>query len=53
MIVVKRKARKEKECYFCLKKIKKGEEYYQVLFPFQRSIGMEAICLKCYKDKKH
>ncbi len=54
MIVVKRKARKEKRCYFCLKTIKKGEEYYQVNSPYQKMIlGMEAICLKCYEDEKY
>ena len=54
MIVTKRKAKKEKVCYFCLKKIKKGEEYYQVNSPYQKMIlGIEAICLKCYKDEKN
>jgi len=54
MIVIKRKARKEKRCYFCLKTIKKGEEYYQVSSPHQKMIlGMEAICLKCYEDEKY
>jgi len=41
------KARTEWICYRCGRTIRKGEKYVKVLSPFQRSIGIEAICWDC------
>ncbi|MCW7078225.1 MAG: hypothetical protein OCU22_03730 [Canidatus Methanoxibalbensis ujae] len=41
------KARKETVCYRCGRIIQVGEKYIKVMSPFQRSLGMEAICWDC------
>jgi len=46
------KAKTDRVCYFCGRTIKKREKYVKVLSPFQRSIGMEAICLNCAEEVK-
>ena len=50
MKLEKTKAKKDEFCYFCSKKIRKGQYYYKVL-SFQSLIGMKAICVRCEEGK--
>jgi len=46
------KAKTEKRCYFCLSIIRRGDNYYKVSSPSQRSIGIEALCKSCYSPEE-